>query len=58
MTAQQERPWNPFYAALLDENEEALRKRERRPCVYCGKPTTALSRVCLDHDDLPVLDPQ
>ncbi len=31
--------------------------RERRPCLYCGAMTKAVSQVCLAHSDLPRVDP-
>ncbi len=48
--------WNVFAAELADTARSGYKARPYAPCVYCGKPTRALSRVCLDHDDLPALE--
>ncbi len=31
--------------------------RPRRPCLYCGEMTKAVSQVCLAHSDLTRFDP-
>lgn len=50
--------WDVFAAELSDTRRGAKEARPKQPCIYCGKPTKAISRVCLDHDDLIELDPQ
>jgi len=51
------RPWDVLAEEYADVVRGRRAARRKRPCVYCGKFTTALNRVCLDHDDLPALDP-
>ncbi len=46
-------PWNMYAAELVDTRRNERIKERLQPCIYCSKPTRAISRVCLDHDDLP-----
>ncbi len=48
--------WDMFAAELADTARAQLSARPYQECIFCGQPTKALSRVCLDHDDLPDLD--
>ncbi len=48
--------WDVFAAELADTARSSQYARETNPCVYCGRMTKALSRVCCDHDDLPALE--
>ncbi len=48
-------PWDVFAAELADTARGANHKK--RPCVYCGALTRAVSGVCLAHSDLPRFDP-
>ncbi len=50
------RPWDMFAAEFSDTQRGDKSARQKLPCVYCGHPTKALSRVCLAHSDLPKYD--
>ena len=54
MTVQAAR-WDVYQAELADT--QRAQHREKRPCLYCGAPTRALSQVCPSHSDLPAHDP-
>ncbi len=53
MTKTASRGWDMFAAEYADTRRGGKDARRKQPCVYCGNPTKALSRVCCDHDDLP-----
>ncbi len=53
MSATTSQGWDVFAAELADTMRGSKDARRKQPCVYCGKPTKALSRVCCDHEDLP-----
>jgi hypothetical protein len=46
--------WDMFLAELADTAR--AENKPRRPCIYCGRLTKAISSVCLDHDDLPACE--
>ncbi len=48
--------WDVLAAELADTARSSYYSRETNPCVYCGRMTKAVSRVCCDHDDLPALE--
>ncbi len=50
------RKWDLFAAELVDTRANQRRQHHTEPCVYCSKPTRAVSRICCDHDDLPALE--
>ena len=43
-------------AELFDTMNGSYYARPKRPCVYCGTQTRAVSGVCTAHSDLPGLD--
>lgn len=49
--------WDTFAAELSDVSRSAPWNRSKRPCIYCGALTRALSQVCCAHSDLRSLDP-
>ncbi len=48
--------WDVYAAELADTMRGGKDSRPRKPCIYCGNMTRALSYVCTAHDDLPALE--
>lgn len=49
--------WDILLGELGDVLEATPYRKPKRPCIFCGRSTRALSGVCPDHADLPALDP-
>lgn len=48
--------WDRLAVELADVREAERARHTKQPCIYCGRPTKALSRACTDHTDLPNLE--
>lgn len=49
--------WDVIAAELVDTVASQRQLKTKRACIYCATPTTAISRVCPAHSDLPTYDP-
>lgn len=49
---------NNALRAEIRQARATIRRLEQRPvCAYCGHPTVKGRRVCVEHGDLPAVDP-
>ncbi len=48
--------WDVYAAELADTARSSVKARPFHDCIYCGRPTRALSPVCGFHRDLPNLE--